>query len=52
MQNKKDKGKFGRGSRHCRRCGKRRGLIKKYNLFYCRNCIREVAEKIGFKKYS
>ncbi|MEM5790607.1 MAG: 30S ribosomal protein S14 [Candidatus Aenigmatarchaeota archaeon] len=36
----------------CRRCGKKRGVIRKYNLFYCRQCFREIAKKIGFKKYS
>ena len=49
---KKEDAKFGRGSRECRRCGKRRGLVRKYNLMYCRNCMREVAEKIGFEKYT
>jgi len=47
---KKEK-KFGKGSRHCRRCGRYGGLIRKYNLFYCRQCMREIATKIGFKKY-
>jgi len=36
----------------CRRCGRYGALIKKYDLYYCRHCFREVAEKIGFKKYS
>jgi small subunit ribosomal protein S14 len=44
--------KFGRGSRTCRRCGRHGGLIRKYNLFYCRQCFREIAKKLGFKKYS
>jgi ribosomal protein S14 len=43
--------KFGSGSRECRICGKHRGLIRKYNLFYCRQCFREVAKDLGFKKF-
>jgi small subunit ribosomal protein S14 len=49
---KQKKRKFGRGSRVCRRCGRRGALIRKYNLYYCRQCFREVAKKLGFKKYS
>ncbi len=44
--------KFGKGSRHCKRCGNYTGMIQKYNLILCRQCFREVAEKMGFKKYS
>ena len=45
------KRKFGKGTRPCRRCGKRNGVIRKYGLLYCRQCFREEAEKLGFKKY-
>jgi len=44
--------KYGKGSRHCKRCGNYTGMIQKYNLMLCRQCFRDVAEKIGFKKYS
>lgn len=44
--------KFGRSARKCRRCGRIRGHIKKYGLNLCRQCFREVAMKLGFKKYS
>jgi small subunit ribosomal protein S14 len=44
--------KFGRGVTVCRRCGKSRGVIVKYGLYYCRQCFREVAKLLGFKKYS
>ena len=44
--------KFGKATKSCRRCGNHRGVIIKYNLFYCRRCMREVATDIGFKKYS
>jgi ribosomal protein S14 len=36
----------------CRRCGRYGGIIKKYGLMYCRQCFREVARKLGFKKYN
>ncbi len=41
----------GKGARECRRCGSNRGLIRSYGLNICRRCFREVADKIGFKKY-
>lgn len=45
--------KFGKGNKVCIKCGRvGRGIISKYNLFYCRQCFREEAEKLGFKKYS
>lgn len=36
----------------CRRCGSRRGHINKYGLDLCRRCFREIATKIGFKKFN
>lgn len=36
----------------CYICGAQRGLIHKYNLGLCRRCFREVANRIGFRKYS
>ena len=36
----------------CRRCGRVRGHISKYGLDLCRQCFREIATKIGFKKFS
>lgn len=35
----------------CRRCGRRGGHISSYGLNLCRQCFREIAAKIGFKKY-
>ncbi len=44
---------FGKSKRKCRRCGRRgRGIIRKYDLYYCRQCFREVAEQLGFQKMS
>ncbi|MGB9719168.1 MAG: 30S ribosomal protein S14 [Candidatus Anstonellales archaeon] len=41
----------GKAKRKCRLCGGTKGLIRKYGLYVCRKCFREVGEKIGFKKY-
>lgn len=45
------KRKFGKSVHPCKICGKTRGVVRKYGLNYCRQCFREVAEKLGFKKY-
>lgn len=37
---------------HCIRCHRTGAHIKKYGLHICRQCFREVATNIGFKKYS
>ncbi len=50
--NEKKKRKFGKGEHRCRKCGRTGGLIRKYGLYYCRQCFREDAERLGFKKYS
>merc|ERR1712135_268189 len=42
--------KFGQGSRCCRACSNKHGLIRKYHLNMCRQCFREYAKDIGFKK--
>lgn len=52
MKQTKKERKFGKGLYVCRRCGRHGAIIRKYNLMYCRQCMREVARKIGFKKYS
>ena len=36
----------------CRRCGRFRGHISKYGLHYCRQCFREIATRLGFKKFN
>lgn len=37
--------------RICRVCGTRTAVIRKYGLYICRRCFKDVAEKIGFRKY-
>ncbi|MEK6839816.1 MAG: 30S ribosomal protein S14 [Nanoarchaeota archaeon] len=42
----------GAALRKCRRCGRTHAHIQKYGLHLCRQCFREIAPSIGFKKYS
>ncbi|WOF15504.1 30S ribosomal protein S14 [Methanoplanus sp. FWC-SCC4] len=41
---------FGRGANECQMCGRKQGLVRRYNIMLCRQCFRESAPKIGFKK--
>ncbi len=43
--------KFGASKKHCRICGRNGAHITKYNLNLCRQCFRDFAHKLGFKKY-
>jgi len=36
----------------CERCRRFGAMISSYNLNLCRHCFREIAEELGFKKYS
>ncbi|WP_255148848.1 30S ribosomal protein S14 [Halorarius halobius] len=36
----------------CQRCGRKQGLVSKYDIWLCRQCFREIARDMGFKKYS
>ncbi|MFB6228237.1 MAG: 30S ribosomal protein S14 [Halobacteriales archaeon] len=36
----------------CRRCDRKQGLVGKYDVWLCRQCFREIARDMGFKKYS
>ena len=38
--------------KRCGRCGRFGAHISKYHIGLCRHCFREIATKIGFKKYS
>jgi len=38
--------------RECQRCGRKQGLVGKYDIYLCRQCFREVSRSMGFKKYS
>ena len=36
----------------CKNCGRTAAHIKKYGINLCRQCFREMAVGLGFKKYS
>lgn len=38
--------------RKCKQCGRNKAHISKYGLHICRQCFREMAINLGFKKYS
>jgi small subunit ribosomal protein S14 len=42
----------GRNLKKCKRCGTWHGHISKYGLNLCRRCFRQVAIKMGFKKFN
>jgi len=44
--------KVGIASRKCERCGRHGAHLRQYNINLCRQCFREIATQIGFKKYS
>lgn len=43
--------KYGKSTHYCQRCGQYGAVIRSYDLFLCRQCFREVAEKLGFRKF-
>lgn len=43
--------KFGKITKKCIRCGRTGAHITKYDLNLCRQCFREIATNLGFKKY-
>ncbi|MGB3907499.1 MAG: 30S ribosomal protein S14 [Methanomethylovorans sp.] len=43
---------FGRGAYECKRCGRKQGLVRKYDIYLCRHCFREIAHDMGFEKYT
>ena len=42
----------GEAKHKCKRCGRTHAHIQKYGIHLCRQCFRESAKSIGFKKYS
>ncbi|HLC63464.1 MAG TPA: 30S ribosomal protein S14 [Candidatus Nanoarchaeia archaeon] len=43
--------KYGKSARRCSVCGRIGGYVRKYDLNQCRQCFRENARTLGFKKY-
>ncbi len=50
--NKPRSRKSGIAAKKCGRCGRFGSHLGQYNLNLCRQCFREIAEEIGFKKYN
>ena len=50
--NKPKERKFGISVRKCERCGRFGAHISSFGLNLCRQCFRDIAVEIGFKKYS
>ena len=44
--------KSGIATKKFERCGRFGAHLSQYNLNLCRQCFREIAEEIGFKKYN
>ncbi|MDD5651576.1 MAG: 30S ribosomal protein S14 [Candidatus Nanoarchaeia archaeon] len=44
--------KHGRSTLRCKRCGRIGAHIGKYNIHLCRQCFREIASSMGFRKFS
>ncbi len=44
--------KTGIGTRPCGRCGRHGAHVRSYGIHLCRQCFREEAKSIGFKKFS
>ena len=49
--NKPKERKFGASTKQCERCGRIGAHVGSYGLHFCRQCFRDIATKIGFKKY-
>jgi len=49
--NKPKERKFGVSTKKCVRCGRFGAHVGQYGLNLCRQCFREMATELGFKKY-
>ena len=50
--NQPKKREIGIGSRKCKNCGRFGAHIRSYGLHLCRQCFREDAKSLGFKKFT
>ena len=50
--NKPKDRKYGVTTKKCSRCGRFGAHISSFGLNLCRQCFRDIAVQIGFKKYS
>ncbi len=44
--------KFGIAAKKCENCGRFGARVGQYGINLCRQCFREMAEDLGFNKYS
>ncbi len=44
--------KFGEITKKCVRCGRTGAHVSKYGIDLCRQCFREAAPRLGFKKFN
>ncbi len=50
--NKPKERKTGIAKKSCEKCGRIGAHVSSYGLNLCRQCFRDIAQEIGFKKYS
>ena len=50
--NKPKKREYGKITKKCELCDNTHGRIGKYDINICRQCFREKATEMGFKKYN
>jgi len=50
--NKPKERKFGISCKKCENCERMGAHVGQYGIHLCRQCFRELAPKLGFKKYS
>jgi len=50
--NRPQERKIGIAAHKCENCGRFGARVSQYGLNLCRHCFREMAEDLGFKKYS
>jgi len=50
--NKPKERKYGSATKPCVNCGRIGAHVGSYGLNLCRQCFREIATELGFKKYS
>lgn len=50
--NKPKERKYGIATKKCENCGRFGAHVGQYGLNVCRQCFRDLATELGFKKYS
>ncbi|MBS3079237.1 30S ribosomal protein S14 [Candidatus Pacearchaeota archaeon] len=50
--NKPQEKTCGIAQKKCEKCGRFGAMVGQYGINLCRQCFRDIAEDLGFKKYS